>query len=408
MSGMGGAVGRSDRPLIIKNVFYATTNAQGESINAGMNNALYPIEGKTLAEIKRLSTFSGWNEVGKDLIDDQGGTGLTWRIYEGSTTPLLRSFLQQVTVTANKSDIQNKIYDGSVASNQNVGYTASLANAKLEGELGYVTSKKNAGAYSVEDKGLIFNGLYSDQQGYDISYANQSLQIEKAPLVIKADDGAKTYGDSKDFAGTSFTSNGLKNNETIGSVTLRSDGAAATAGVQSGAPYSITASEAKGGSFDAGNYTITYANGALTVAPRALTVTALNASKTYGDALTFQGSEFSASDLKNGDTIGSVTLRSDGAAATASVQSGTPYSITASEAKGGSFEPGNYDIHYVNGQLVVKPLPSSDIAGATPCPMQPAQRAVVPCEVQQRANVPANAPPALPALGMAADFIRMP
>ena len=37
----------------------------------------------------------------------------------------------------------------------------------------------------------------------------------------------KTYGDTKTFAGTEFTSSGLQNSETIGSVTLASTGAAA-------------------------------------------------------------------------------------------------------------------------------------------------------------------------------------
>ncbi len=41
-----------------------------------------------------------------------------------------------------------------------------------------------------------------------------------------------------------------------------------------------------------GNYTITYANGTLTVNPAALTITANNASKTYGQTASFAGTAF--------------------------------------------------------------------------------------------------------------------
>ena len=51
------------------------------------------------------------------------------------------------------------------------------------------------------------------------------------------------------------------------------------------------------------NYTITYANGTLTVNPAALTITANNASKTYGQTATFAGTAFTTSGLVNGDTV---------------------------------------------------------------------------------------------------------
>ena len=42
--------------------------------------------------------------------------------------------------------------------------------------------------------------------------------------------------------------------------------------------------------------------------PAALAITANNASKTYGQTLTFAGTEFTSLGLQNGETIGSVTL----------------------------------------------------------------------------------------------------
>ena len=50
------------------------------------------------------------------------------------------------------------------------------------------------------------------------------------------------------------------------------------------------------------NYTISYVNGSLTVNPAALTVTANSATKTYGDTVTFAGTEFTTDGLVNGDS----------------------------------------------------------------------------------------------------------
>ena len=64
-----------------------------------------------------------------------------------------------------------------------------------------------------------------------------------------------------------------------------------------------------------------------------LTVTANNRTKTYGQTVTFAGTEFATSGLINGDAVTSVTLTSSGAAATATT-AGSPYSIVPSAATG--------------------------------------------------------------------------
>src|SRR5581483_10490866 len=119
-----------------------------------------------------------------------------------------------------------------------------------------------------------------------------------------------------------------------------------------GSPYVITVSAATGGTFNASNYSISYSSGLLTVNTAALTITADNQTKTYGQTYTFSGSEFTSSGLQNGETIGSVTLASAGAAATASV-AGSPYVITVSAATGGTFNAGNYTISYLTGLMTV-------------------------------------------------------
>ena len=94
------------------------------------------------------------------------------------------------------------------------------------------------------------------------------------------------------------------------------------------------------------------ARAAITAAP--LTVTANNATKTYGQIPALSG--FTTSALANGETVGTVTQTSPGTVATAAV-AGSPYAITPSEATGGTFTPSNYTISYANGALTVNPAP---------------------------------------------------
>jgi filamentous hemagglutinin family protein len=186
---------------------------------------------------------------------------------------------------------------------------------------------------------------------YSIAYVNGALSITPAPLTVTALDVSKVYGQAPSLTG--FSTTALVNGETVGSVALSSSGQPATAAV-AGSPYAITPSSAAGGTFAPGNYSIAYVNGALSITPAPLTVTALDVSKVYGQAPALTG--FSTTALVNGETVGSVALSSSGQPATAAV-AGSPYAITPSNAAGGTFVPGNYSIAYVNGALSITPAP---------------------------------------------------
>ncbi len=194
---------------------------------------------------------------------------------------------------------------------------------------------------------------------YAISYVNGGLAIEAAALTITADSTSKMYGQTVTFDGTEFTESGLVNGDTVTGVTLTSAGAAGTAPV-AGSPYAIIPSAAVGTGL--GNYTISYVNGGLTVEAASLTITAESTSKTYGQTVTFAGTEFTESGLVNGDTITSVTLTSAGAATTAPV-AGSPYAIVPSAAVGTGLA--NYTISYVNGGLTVEAASLTITASST-------------------------------------------
>ena len=183
---------------------------------------------------------------------------------------------------------------------------------------------------------------------YTISYVNGALTVTTRALVVANTDRSKVYGDAlvnTDFAG-SIT--GIQNSDNI-TVTRNSTGAAATAAI--GNSYPIVATLADPDS-KLGNYTVTNPNGTLTVTQKALTITASARTKTYGDVVTFVGTEFTSVGLTNSDAVASVTLNSTGTAATATV-AGSTYPIVATAAVGTGLS--NYNISYVNGALTVTP-----------------------------------------------------
>ena len=175
-----------------------------------------------------------------------------------------------------------------------------------------------------------------------------AITVTKAPLTVTPTNVAKTYGQTTAIGGGGFTVSGLVNGDSVTSVTFASAGTAPTAPV-SGSPYPITGTNAVG---DAGltNYNITYGPGSLTVGPAALSITADNVNKVAGKALTFAGTEFTASGLQNNETIGMMTLTSSGTSPSAAA--GT-YNIVPSAPTGGTFSPGNYKDSFVDGTLTV-------------------------------------------------------
>src|SRR5207249_9999895 len=65
------------------------------------------------------------------------------------------------------------------------------------------------------------------------------------------------------------------------------------------------------------NYNVNYMTGTFAISKAVATVTAKNSSKTYGDTVTFAGTEFTTAGFLEGDGVASATLSSTGAGATA-------------------------------------------------------------------------------------------
>jgi hypothetical protein len=174
----------------------------------------------------------------------------------------------------------------------------------------------------------------------------------------------------------------LVNGETVGSVTLTSAGQAATAGVVD-SPYAIVPSNATGGTFTPSNYSISYVNGALTVTPAPLTITAQDVTKVYGQWYELNG--FDTTALVNQETVGSVMLMSLGQTATATASS-SPYAIEASDASGGTFTPMNYQITYADGVMTVQPMDVD--APQEPLPVSETARVATPVPTSEGQTMP--------------------
>ncbi len=287
--------------------------------------------GLNAADMMMQANFSGWS------------FGSTWVIYDGNTAPLLSAFMTPLTVAANDA---TKTYDGLTYSGGNgVSYSAT-PNSNLLGTVSYSGNSQgaaNAGSYTITP-----SGLYSNQQGYNISYAAGTLTVNPATLTVTANNASKTYGQTAMFAGTAFTSSGLQNGETIGSVTETSTGSTATATV-AGGPYAITPSAATGGTFSASNYTIAYVNGSLTVNPAALTLGGITASNKVYDgttAATLNTGGITFSGLVSGD---SVSLGAAGSGTFVDKNVGIGKTVTVSGYTLGGADAGNYTVAQPSG-----------------------------------------------------------
>ncbi len=196
------------------------------------------------------------------------------------------------------------------------GGTASLAS----GGTGI-----NAGSYPATVN-CVASGNYAAVSG--LTPSNGDFVIDPAPLTITANNDSKAYGTTKTYGAGSeaFTSSGLVNSETIGSVTLAaSGGTAADAALGS---YDLTPSAATGGTFTATNYTITYAKGTLTVGSGTPTVSVDNSPQSYS------GSPIAATvTCSSGGAVSN--LKYDGSL-TAPTNAGT-YAVTADCAANGNY-----------------------------------------------------------------------
>ena len=195
--------------------------------------------------------------------------------YQGSASGTL--VIGKVTAAVTFNNL-TQTYDGTAkfasATTSPSGLSVSLTYN------GSANAPTNAGSYQLIGTVTDLNGQGS---------ATNTLVIQPAALTITASDDIKVYGQTRSYGAgsTAFTSSGLQNGETIGSVTITASGGTVTNDPVGS--YSLTPSAATGGTFNAANYSISYVNGTLNVSATAaaLTVTSTKNPAGYQDAVAF-------------------------------------------------------------------------------------------------------------------------
>ena len=294
-------------------------------------------------------------------------------------------------VTANNA---SKTYDGlGYTGGDGVSYSVFANNettAVLGGTLSYGGTSQgatNAGSYAITPAGLT-------SSNYAITFVNGALTINKAPLTVTANNASKTYGDANPSLST--TVSGFVNGETLATSGVAGTGAATTTATTSTGAGTATIT-AGVGSLTAANYDFSnWVNGTLTINKAPLTVTANNASKTYGDANPTLSTTVSG--FVNGETLATSGVAGSGSATTTATTT-TAVGTAVITAGVGSLTASNYDFsHLVDGSLTIQAAPAQPSNNANQ-PVNPGQvmASLVVSVVIPPVVAPIQPAPALPA-----------
>ncbi len=240
----GGLVGWDNIGTVTASFWDTQTSGQAGSGGGGT--------GILTADMMKAQTFTGagWN------ASNVGGDGTAWRIYEGHTGPLLRSFLTGLTLADT-----NATYNGGMQA----GATTAVA-----GVSGSNASARNAGSY--------LTGYYSNQQGYDI--IGGGLEIAKADLTLTTSDVTKTYDGTLSATGTAVAAAGtaLLGGDTASGGSFAFTNKNVGTGNKTVTAAGVTVNDGNGGN----NYNVSYADNTTSTINKAdLTVTATGVTKTY-------------------------------------------------------------------------------------------------------------------------------
>ncbi len=189
------------------------------------------------------------------------------------------------------------------------------------------------GSYGIA-QGSVTN---ANNPNYTITYVGNDLTIGARAITVTADALTRIYGDAN--PALTFTTSDLGFGDAVTGSLATSAGNTSGVGSYSIAQGSVT-------SLNNPNYTISYIGNDLTIAPRAITVTADALTRTYGDAT--PALTFTTSDLGFGAAVQGLLATS--ADNTSNVGS---YGITQGSVT--SLNNPNYTISYIGNSLAITP-----------------------------------------------------
>lgn len=247
-----------------------------------------------------------------------------------------------LTITADSAE---KTYDGTALTKSTYTYSNDLIGDDAITSVTVTGSQTNAGnSNNVPSAAVIKNGETDVTANYAITYENGALTVTQAPINnVTVDIAGWTYGDeantpsgTADFGTITYYYKLKGADDSAYAITVPTDAG----------EYTVSAYVA-----ETDNYVSNYATVDFTIAPKAITITADGAEKTYdGTALT--KSTYTNSDaLVGDDAITSVTVT--GSQTNVGSSANTP--STAVIMNGEKDATANYAITYVNGMLTVNP-----------------------------------------------------
>ena len=313
----------------------------------------------TTVYVRLSATTAAGSYSGNIVLTSQGATNVNVFMPASTVSP--------APLTISPNDV-SKTY-GTTLNTVN-GSTAFTSTGLVNGEtIGSVTISYGSGSAGTDPVGTYGSVISASNPGggtfdpanYTINYTYGQITVNPAPLSIIADNVTKIYGQTLTGGPGSkaFTAVGLQNGETIGSVTIDyGSGAAATYGVGTYVDC-VSVSQGTGGNFSGHNYTIPHVSANIIIVPAPLSITADDVTKSYGQILTGGpgSAAFTVTGLKNGETVGSVTI-DYGTGGQASYPPGPcDQCVVPSNATGGSFDPNNYTITYIPGNINVEQAP---------------------------------------------------
>ncbi|APW65133.1 hypothetical protein LPB137_04400 [Poseidonibacter parvus] len=258
-------------------------------------------------------------EVGEDVADYAISQGtLTNSNYKVTFTDGKYTITPKaITVSA---DNLTKVYG---QEDETLTYTATglLGEDTLVGSLKRAAGE-NAGDYTISENTALTNSNYT------VTFTDGKYTITPKAITVSADDLTKVYG--QEDATLTYKATGLLGEDTLAGSLKREVG-------EDVADYAISQ-----GTLANSNYTVTFTNGKYTITPKAITVSADNLSKVYGQedaALTY-----TANGLETGDTLVGSLKRAEG-------EDAGEYTISQDTALTNS----NYTVTFTDGKYTITP-----------------------------------------------------
>ncbi|MEH2518569.1 filamentous hemagglutinin family protein [Bradyrhizobium sp. AZCC 1610] len=311
-----------------------TVTADAKSRAYGdVNPALtYQVGGSGLAN---GDTLSGALATSATTASNVGVYGISQGTLAASTNYALNYASADLTVSQRAitvtADAKSRAYgDTNPALTYQVGGSGLANGDTLSGALATsATAASNVGVYGISQ------GTLAASTNYALNYASANLTVSQRAITVAADAKSRAYGDANPALTYQVGGSGLANGDTLSGALATSATISSNVGTYGITQGSLTAST---------NYALNYASADLTVAQRAITVTADAKSRAYGDAnpaLTYQ---VNGAGLVNGDTL-------SGALATSAT---TASNIGAYGISQGTLAAStNYALNYANADLTV-------------------------------------------------------